>query len=130
MKLQKTISCLLLSLLVLSGCAPLNHLDELSMLGELAREKDNQDHLVKAINDHYDVLTKVIAQGHISDYKNESSFTHAFGDPISKRILDDGMTQWLYRYCLEQTAKDKVYIYFDAKGQFIKWEKIPCPSLF
>jgi hypothetical protein len=86
--------------------------------------------LVKSINDHYDVLTKVIAQGHINDYKDKASFEHSFGDPILKRDLDDGGQRWLYRYAIYRFAKDEVYVYFDRNGKQVKWEKLPCPSFF
>ena len=87
------------------------------MLGEYSREKDDQHRLVKSINDHYDALTKVIAQGHISDYKDEASFVHSFGDPILKKDLSDGGQRWLYRYAIYRFAKDKVYVYFDRNGK-------------
>ena len=69
-------------------------------MGDYSREKDDQHRLVKSINAHYDALTKVIAQGHISDYKDKSSFVNAFGEPILKKDLPDGSQQWLYRYAI------------------------------
>jgi len=121
---------LVLMLLALSGCNALSNLDELSVMGEYSREKDNQTRLVKSIDDHYDALIKVIAQGNINAYKDESSFLHSFGDPILKRDLSDGTEQWLYRHAILSTAKDKVYVYFDRDGKQVKWEKVSCPSLF
>jgi len=119
-----------LMLLCLSGCAPLEHLDQLAVMGEYSREKDNQCRLVASINDHYDALTRVIAQGHIGDYKDKASWLHSFGDPILKRDLGRGTEQWLYRYAILSTAHDKVYVYFDNHNHLVKWEKVPCPSFF
>lgn len=121
---------LMLMLLSLSGCTILENLDELTVLGQYSRESDAQHHLVKTIKLHYDALTKVIAQGHISDYKDEASFVHSFGDPILKKDLSDGVQRWLYRYAIYRLAKDKVYVYFDRNGKQIKWEKLPCPKFF
>ena len=73
--------------------------------GSYSREKDNQHRLVKSINDHYDALTKVIAQGHISDYKDEASFMNSFGEPILKKDLSDGRQRWLYRYAIYQICQ-------------------------
>ena len=119
-----------LMLLCLSGCAPLEHLDQLAVMGEYSREKDNQCRLVASINDHYDALTRAIAQGSISYYKDKSSFVNAFGGPILKRDWNDGAQQWLYRYAILSTAHDKVYVYFDNHNHLVKWEKVPCPSFF
>jgi hypothetical protein len=126
MKLKRIISCLLVILLGLSGCTILSNTQELSTLGAYSREKDGQHRLVKSIDDHYDVLTRVIAQGHITDYKDKSAFEHSFGEPILKKDLSDGSQQWLYRYAIFRFAKDKVYVYFDRGGKMINWEKLPC----
>jgi len=117
-------------LLCFSGCTALENLDELNEMGQYSREKDAQHREVKAIDDHYDALVKVIVQGHINDYQNKISFLNCFGDPILKNSMSDGTEQWLYRYAIYRLAKDKVYIYFDHSGKMIKWEKLPCPSLF
>lgn len=130
MKSGKIISYLLLVLLGLSGCTIIENLDELSAMGEYSREKDNQHHLVKSINDHYDALTKVIDQKAISGYKDKASFVSSFGEPILKRDLSNGGQRWLYRYAIYRFAKDKVYVYFDRDGKQVKWEKLPCPKFF
>jgi hypothetical protein len=128
--MKKIVPFLLVMLLGLSGCAILDNLDEISMLGDYSREKDNQHRLVQSINDHYDALSKVIAEGHIGNYKDESSFVHSFGDPILKKDWNDGGQRWLYRYAIYRFAKDKVYVYFDRNGKMVKWEKLSCPKLF
>ena len=99
-------------------------------MGEYSREKDNQHRIVKSTKDHYDALTKVIAQGRISDYKDKDSFVHSFGEPILKKDMSDGTERWLYRYAIYRLAKDKVYVYFDRNGKQVKWEKLECPKLF
>ena len=130
MKSAKIIPYLLLVLVGLSGCTILENLDEISVMGDYSREKDNQHRLVKSINDHYDKLVKVITEGHIKEYKDESSFAHSFGDPILKKDLSNGSQRWLYRYAIYRLAKDKVYVYFDRNGNMTKWEKLPCPKFF
>ena len=114
----------------LCGCTAIENLDELSVLGQYSREKDDQHREVKWINARYDALIKVIEEGKIGNYKDESAFLHSFGEPILKKDLRPGVAQWLYRYAICKFAKDKVYLYFDSAGQLIKWERLPCPSLF
>ena len=116
--------------LSLSGCTIIGNLDEIFTLSQYSREKDNQHRLVKATKDHYDALIKVIAGGHISEYKDQASFINSFGEPILKKDLNDGRQRWLYRYAIYRLSKDKVYVYFDRNGQQIKWEKLPCPKFF
>ena len=130
MKTERIIPYLLAAMLGFSGCAVLDHLDEISALGQYSREKDNQQRLVKSINDHYDALTKAIDQKTISDYKDETSFVNNFGDPILKKDLGDGAQRWLYRYAVYTYAKDKVYVYFDRNGKQVRWEKLSCPKFF
>ncbi|MBF0570438.1 MAG: hypothetical protein HQL12_01070 [Candidatus Omnitrophica bacterium] len=130
MILKKIIPYFLLILLCLSGCSAFENIDQISLLGQFSREQDNQHRLVKSINDHYDALTKIIAEGRISEYKNEASFVHSFGDPIIKKDLRDGTQQWLYRYAIYRTAKDEVNIYFDHDGKQVKWEKLTCQSFY
>ena len=108
----------------------MDNLDQLSVIGEYSREKDGQHQLVKDIDGHYDALVKVIDQGHLNDYKNESYFLSSFGDPILKKDLSDGAQRWLYRHAIFRLAKDKVYVYFDHEGKMIRWEKLQCPSFF
>jgi hypothetical protein len=128
--MKKIIPYLLAALLGLSGCTIISNTDELSVLGDYSREKDNQHRLVKSINDHYDALTKTVDQKAINDYKDKASLVYSFGDPILKKDLSDGGQRWLYRYAIFRLAKDKVYVYFDRTGKLTKWEKIPCPSFF
>ncbi len=128
--MKKIIPYLLSLLLGLSGCVIIENLDEISVLRDYSRNKEDQHHLVKSINDHYDALTKVIAQGHISDYKDKASFVYSFGEPILKKDLSGAVQRWLYRYAIYRFAKDKVYVYFDRNGKMIKWEKLSCPKFF
>lgn len=125
------IRLLILILLPLSsGCSAISHLDELSVLGGYARETNGQDRLVASTNAHYDKLLKAIADKSIDNYKDKASFVRAFGKPILTKNLSGACQVWLYRYAVLKKAKDKVYVYFDSKGHFVKWEKAPCPSFF
>jgi hypothetical protein len=120
----------LLILLCLSGCAAFENLDELSVMGQYSRDKEDQHREVKSVNDHYDALTKVIDQRTIREYKDESSFVNSFGEPILKKDLSNGGQRWLYRYAIYKFAKDKVYVYFDRNGKLVRWEKLSCPKFF
>ena len=130
MRLKIVTPYLLLILLGFSGCTILENLDEITLLGEYSREKDNQHRFVKSVDDHYDALSMAVDNGSIKDYQDQTSFVHTFGEPILKKDLNDGKQRWLYRHAVYRLAKDKVYVYFDQHGKTIKWEKLPCPKFF
>jgi hypothetical protein len=124
--MKKIAPYLILICFCLSGCSILFNLDEVCTLEDYSHESDAQHRLVKSIDDHYDALAKVLAQGQMGDYKDEASFERTFGDPILKKDLSGGGQRWLYRHAIYRSSKDKVYVYFDPAGKMIKWEKLPC----
>jgi len=121
------ISLLSLSLIIsVSGCSILNHLEELSTLGEYSREKDEQHKMVRDINAHYEALLVAINTGKMKQYPDKSSLRRNFGEPIEIKIINVAGTkqeQWLYRQAIAMKAKDRVYLYFDGQGQLIKFQQ-------
>lgn len=110
----------------LGGCAVLDHLDQMMTLSDYARDKEAQEKTINRINAHYDALVKAITSGEIKKYANQLEVRRAFGEPILiKAIESDGQhqEQWLYRYGLPTRAKDKVYLYFDAKGKLFEYKQ-------
>jgi uncharacterized membrane protein YfhO len=118
---------LVMALLIMTtGCEFLGHMDELNMLGDYSRDKDNQSKAIKLINENYDALVKAITANEMSYFKNQSDISGRFGEPISiKQINVNGKTQqqWLYRQAILKGAKDKVYLYFDDQGSLLKYEQ-------
>ncbi|MEI7997888.1 MAG: hypothetical protein WCH62_00055 [Candidatus Omnitrophota bacterium] len=121
---------MMLTLLFLSsGCAVINHLEELFVVGDYSRDKDNQQKSIKQVNAHYDALVATIASKGLKLDLNQTDVRMNFGEPISIKVIDvegQKQEQWLYRYAIISTAKDKVYLYFDQKAKLIKFaqEKI------
>lgn len=115
------------SLLVLGGCAKLEHLQELLTLKEYS---DGQARLEKSItrqNKRFDQLVLAVKENRLEEYPDERSFIKNFGEPILvKEVEKDGMKlqQWLYRYAIQSTAKEKVYVYFDEHQKFVTGEHV------
>ncbi|MBI3602439.1 MAG: hypothetical protein HY209_06055 [Candidatus Omnitrophica bacterium] len=108
------------------GCTILNHLDEISTLGDYSRDKDDQHKLVNGINARYDALVAAMKSGDIKKYPDQKAVRQAFGESILiKRIDDHGQPQeqWLYRHALPIKAQDKVYLYFNAQGKLLRYEQ-------
>ena len=109
-----------------SGCSILSHLDELSMMGDFSRDKDNQKKIIQRVKDNYDALVAAINTQQMSSYTNQVDIRNKFGEPIAiKDIKVDGKKQqrWMYRYALIRESKDKVYVYFDERQSLIKYEQ-------
>ena len=115
-----------MSLLAFNGCAIIDHLDELSMMGDFARDKDDQKKIIQRVKDNYDALVGAINAKQMNSYSNQIDIRNKFGEPIAiKDLKIDGkkQQQWLYRYALIREAKDKVYLYFDENGGLTKYEQ-------
>lgn len=106
----------------LSGCAIVNHMDQLLMMGEYSRDKNVQFKMVDEINAHYDALALVVNAGKIKNYPDQTAIMGNFGEPIAKKTIQvEGQSQerWLYRHAIPQKAKDKIYLYFDKQGKLV-----------
>ncbi len=117
---------LFLMLLVCSGCSIIGHLDQLSTMGEFAREKSDEKKIIDQAKSNYDALVVAINTNQMNSYANQVDIRNKFGDPITiKDIEVNGkkQQQWMYRYALIREAKDKVYLYFDDQGKLIKHEQ-------
>jgi hypothetical protein len=108
------------------GCSILGHMDQISMMGDYARDKNGQYKTVDQVDASYDSLVNAINAGKIKDYPDQISILRNFGDPILKKTMNaDGQAQeqWLYRHAIPQKAKDKVYLYFDSNGKLVKYNQ-------
>ena len=111
---------------LLSGCAVIHHLDQLQTMGEFSRDKNVQGKMVDTANASYASLLTAINTGKIKEYPSMEAIRNNFGEPIdTAAVLIDGVSCriWLYRDAIPQTAKDKVYLYFDPQGKLIKFEQ-------
>ena len=115
---------------LICGCSALESMDGLATLGQVSRERDEQHKLVRAADDHYDALIKVLEQGHLGEIRDERSFENAFGEPVIKKDLAQGGQRWIYRHAIYRFAKDEVDVDFDKSGNVVKWERVPCQKFY
>ena len=122
---MKRFFSLILSVLILAGCAALNNLDELLTLKDLAVDRDLQDKTVAEQNKQFEKLSEAIKSNAIKEYPNKKSCQREFGPPVySTQLVQNGehLERWLYRYAIQKTAKEKIYLYFDESNQLTYWE--------
>ena len=105
---------------MLAGCTQLKllpYLDQALMLQEFGNDKEKQHKFIKNTNEKFDKLTAAINSGDIKHYKTEQEIINNFGPPILK-----SGDQALYRHAIGATAKSKAYLYYDDKGNLLRWE--------
>ena len=114
----------------LCGCTQVKQLAHLDQLLTLKAIGENHDAQTKFINEHdkkFEQLLAAVKADQLKEYPDKKSILKSFGEPtaVTRPALDGGQSQeqWVYRYALISKAKDKVYLYFDDRGKFIRYEK-------
>jgi hypothetical protein len=115
-------SILLLILVTCGGCAAVGHLDEALTLKAFSQEKDAQDKYVQAHDAKFEDLLRLAQQeGAFKRYTRKASFVQEFGEPIVCRA-DEDLEKCLYRRIVKPAQSPKVYLYFSAQGDLVRWE--------
>ncbi len=115
-------------LLVVVGCAKLEHLDQLLTLKDLSEEGDRQDRYVENQDHKFELLLEAVQSNALSQDTHQKKILQKFGDPIYREEITrdgQGVEKWLYRYTKEFFDSEKVYLYFDREGKLINWEYLP-----
>ena len=112
------------------GCAKLEHMDQLLTLQDLSREKDRMDTYVEAHDKRFKALVEAYQNQTLGRYKNKNRILRKFGEPVYKDQVDKegrSLDLWVYRYAVKYIDSDKVYLYFDAKGDLVSSGYFPAP---
>ena len=124
---MRKISILFLTLIVLSGCAKVQHLDQLLTLKSLADEQVVMGQYVKEQNQKFELMIEEFEAGTLDQYLNKKKILRAFGDPIHVKHVnknDQELESWLYRYSTQFFDSEKIYLYFDPDDNLIESEYI------
>ncbi len=118
-----------LGVLVLGGCAPLAHMDQLLTLQAYSKEKDAQHRIVEEQERRFEALRRAAAEGDLRSFPDREAFREAFGDPILIRRGERGgrrVETWLYRPPVTYFGVEKIYLHFDpGDGRLLDWERVP-----
>lgn len=109
----------------LSGCAKLQHLDQLLTLKDLSEEQDRLERHIQTQDEKFELLVKAVQDGTIGLSKNQKSIRKHFGEPVyTEKITQDGrlLDLWVYRYAAKFFDSPKVHLYLDSSGQLIRWD--------
>lgn len=106
---------------IFSGCAKLQHLDQLLTLKSVADEQGRMDKFVTDYDGRVEQLFREIKQGNIKKY-NKTSILKSFHEAIEEKTLErDGkkVEIWMYRYSVKYFDSPRAEITFDDKGEII-----------
>ena len=109
---------------LLTGCAKLQHLDQLLTLKGLSDEQTQMGQEIERQDARFERLAAAVEEGSISEYKDQKSVAGQFGPPIfTEKVQEDGrpIEVWVYRYAARFFDSPKVYLYWDQSGQLARW---------
>ena len=118
---------MLLGCVLAGGCAKVSHLDQLLMLKGLSDEQAAVNQYVQTQDRNFDLMLKAVRDGTLEQYSTARKMRQAFGEPVFARKVtqeDQEMESWLYRYATQYFGAEKVYLYFDLKGNLVKSEYV------
>ena len=118
---------LLLGLIFLCGCAKLQHIDELLILKDYSDEQDRLHKQVAKQDKRFELLVESVKNQKLKT-SNKRAIIKKFGEPnYVENVKKDHQDceRFVYRYSTRYFDSDKIYLYFDPKGQLITTEYIP-----
>ncbi len=115
-------------LFFLTGCAKVEHLQELLTLKALSDDRDRQDIYIRNHDESFERLLTAVKNNSLDQFPDKKSFLKAFGKPLlSEQTVWKGepREKWLYRYPTRAFGSPKVYLYFDKSGKLKSWQYSP-----
>jgi len=118
-------------LIFLSGCAILEHKDQLLTLKRLGDDQARQEQFIKRQERNFKLLLADINRGLLKKGTTRQQILSRYGEPISiKEIKDDSRfsEQFAYRHPEQFFGSEKVYLLFDNNQILVEWLYEPAPE--
>lgn len=112
-------------LFLLTGCAKLEHLQELLTLQGLSDDRDQQDLYVQRQDENFERLLAAAKKNSLDQFSHKKKFLKAFGNPLFTEqvsLKGESMEKWIYRYATKAFGSPKVYVYFEKSGKMKHWQ--------
>ena len=110
---------------LLTGCAKIEHLQELLTLKDLSDDRDQQDIYVKNHDESFERLLAAVKTNSLSQFPDKKSFLRDIGKPVLiKEVIGNGesLERWLYHRSTKSLGLPKIYLYFDQTGKLKYWQ--------
>jgi hypothetical protein len=124
---------MLLITVILSGCTQvkqLQNIDPLLTLKGYSDEKEDQEKWIAQEAKRFENIVAAVKDKSVEHFSTQESFRQQFGEPVLIEHIPDGtasIERWLYRHPIQKLATDRVYIFFDSNGRFLRYEHIVPP---
>lgn len=116
---------LFVGLIYLTGCAKLQHLDQLLTLKDLSEEQDKLGRHIEQQDQKFELLVQAVKANQLERYPGKRHILKRFGEPVYSRPIErngQALELWLYRYSTQFFDSEKVYLYFDSSDRLVDWE--------
>ena len=118
-------------IILVSGCATMEHLDELLTLKNVSDNQKDMDIYLKKQIKGFKKLLDDIKNDRLRKGESKNYIISTYYDPIlTKQVgeLKDIREVLLYRHPTEYFNSDRVYLYINNKGRLAYWEVKPAES--
>lgn len=106
-----------------AGCAELQHLDQALTLKAYSDEKDAQNKYVARHDALFEEMWREAQKPEaFKAGLTKPGFARAFGDPVFCRQAGV-LEECLYRRIVKPLESPKIYLYFDAQGELVRWDR-------
>ncbi|HOY10234.1 MAG TPA: hypothetical protein PLB05_09210 [Candidatus Omnitrophota bacterium] len=113
------------TVLILPGCAKLAHLEQLLTLQAYSNNNEDKEMFIEKADKRFEALVHDLTSGRFTRTMRQKEIRKIYGAPIYEQALagePGGRTLWMYRRQADYAGKEKIYLYFDARGSLLKWE--------
>lgn len=124
---MKKILLIVVSILIFSGCAKLQHLDQLLTLKDMSDEQTRLQQYIEQQDKKFDKLLQAVKERTLVKNVRGQSIVRMYGEPLGKREVEkDGkkLERWNYRYQMKYFESEKVYLYFNEEKRLVGWEHV------
>lgn len=125
--MRLTLIFLIYLIFAVSGCAKVQHLDQLLTLKAMSEEGERQDKYIASQDKKFKQLLSDIQNNNLKKDLHKKAAVKKYGDPINETLAtrqDQDTTMLLFRYAMKPFDSEKVYLYFDKDGRLIDWEYV------
>ncbi len=117
----------MISILIVSGCAKLEHLDKLLVLKDMSDEQARMQKYIEEQDKKFEKLLKAVKDRTLVKNVRDQSIVRMYGEPLGKREVEKNnqkLERWNYRYQMTYFESEKVYLYFNEEKRLVGWEHV------
>ena len=117
----------MVGVLIFTGCAKLQHLDQLLVLKDMSDEQTRLQKYIEQQDKKFEKLLKAVEGRTLAKNVRDQSIVRMYGEPLGKREIEkDGqkLERWNYRYQMKYFESEKVYLYFNEEKRLVGWERV------